>query len=125
MPIYTYQCQSCDNVTEKRQSFSDDPLTTCEACSGDLRRLIHPAGIVFKGSGFYNTDYRGNGAAKPGAESAKPDGEGTGATTSDGAATSEAPAKSDTGAKSEGASKADGGSPAPAKTESTVAAKAD
>jgi putative FmdB family regulatory protein len=50
-------------VLEKRQSFSDDPLTTCEACGGSLRKLLHPVGIVFKGSGFYNTDYRGNGSA--------------------------------------------------------------
>ena len=119
MPIYTYQCQSCATVTEKRQSFNDDPLTTCEACGGDLRKLIHPAGIVFKGSGFYNTDYRGNGAAKPADDAAKTDGEGTAASAPDGAAKPETPAKSDTGAK------ADAGSAAPAKTESTAAAKAD
>jgi putative FmdB family regulatory protein len=63
LPIYSYQCQACQNVLEKRQSFSDDPLTICEACGGTLRKLLHPVGIVFKGSGFYNTDYKGNGSA--------------------------------------------------------------
>jgi len=66
LPIYTYQCQTCDDdVVEKRQSYSDAPLTTCQACGGELRKMLHPVGIVFKGSGFYNTDYRGgNGTAK-------------------------------------------------------------
>ena len=58
MPIYGYRCNTCGAEVEKRQSFTDAPLTTCEACGGSLRRLLHPVGIVFKGSGFYNTDYR-------------------------------------------------------------------
>lgn len=58
MPIYSYECLSCSDTLERRQSFSDDPLTVHEACGGSLRRVIHPAGIVFKGSGFYNTDYK-------------------------------------------------------------------
>jgi putative FmdB family regulatory protein len=58
LPIYTYECQSCSSTLERRQSFSDDPLTTHDECGGSLRRVIHPAGIVFKGSGFYNTDYK-------------------------------------------------------------------
>src|SRR5581483_9039050 len=49
---------------ERRQSFSDAPLTTHDACGGSLRRVIHPAGIVFKGSGFYNTDYKNGSSAK-------------------------------------------------------------
>jgi putative FmdB family regulatory protein len=52
LPIYTYECQSCSATLEKRQSFSEDPLTIHETCGGKLRRIIHPAGIVFKGSGF-------------------------------------------------------------------------
>jgi putative FmdB family regulatory protein len=64
LPIYTYECQSCGSTLEKRQSFSDAPLTNHEACGGTLRRVIHPAGIVFKGSGFYNTDYKNGSSAK-------------------------------------------------------------
>ena len=58
MPTYTYTCTSCNNHVEKRQSFTDPPLTTCEECGGTLRKIIHPVGIVFKGSGWYVTDSR-------------------------------------------------------------------
>lgn len=58
MPTYTYTCTSCNNHVEKRQSFTDPPLTTCEECGGTLRKNIHPVGIVFKGSGWYVTDSR-------------------------------------------------------------------
>ena len=58
MPIYTYECQSCSSTLERRQSFNDEPLKVHDECGGSLRRVIHPAGIVFKGSGFYNTDYK-------------------------------------------------------------------
>jgi putative FmdB family regulatory protein len=84
LPTYTYTCTSCNDVIEKRQSFSDAPLTTCEQCGGSLRKVFHPVGIVFKGSGWYVTDSRsssstavsGNGTAanKPAesSESSKP-----------------------------------------------------
>jgi len=58
MPIYTYRCRTCDHEFDARQRFSDSPLTECPVCSGDLRRVIAPVGIVFKGSGFYVTDNR-------------------------------------------------------------------
>src|SRR5438132_7928097 len=58
VPTYTYTCTACNDVVEKRQSFSDPPLTTCEQCGGTLRKVIHPVGIVFKGSGWYITDSR-------------------------------------------------------------------
>src|SRR5260221_2801886 len=56
VPTYTYTCTSCSNHVEKRQSFTDPPLTTCEECGGTLRKIIHPVGIVFKGSGCDVTD---------------------------------------------------------------------
>src|SRR5690349_23362747 len=58
VPTYTYTCTACNDLIEKRQSFSDPPLTTCEQCGGALRKVIHPVGIVFKGSGWYITDSR-------------------------------------------------------------------
>jgi putative FmdB family regulatory protein len=58
VPTYTYKCTACEDVTEKRQSFSEPRLTTCERCGGALRKVIHPVGIVFKGSGWYITDSR-------------------------------------------------------------------
>jgi putative FmdB family regulatory protein len=65
MPTYTYQCRSCGNRFDARQSFSDDPLTECAVCGaqGSVFRVIQPAGIVFKGSGWYVTDNRGNNPA--------------------------------------------------------------
>lgn len=61
MPTYTYACTACDHAFDVRQSFSDDPLTDCPECAeggGRLRKVIHPVGISFKGSGFYKTDSR-------------------------------------------------------------------
>ena len=58
MPLYEYQCQECGVRFERRQHFSDDPVKTCPDCEGAVVRLIHPAGIIFKGSGFYVTDNR-------------------------------------------------------------------
>ena len=69
MPIYTYECQSCGSSLDRRQSFSDEPLKTHDDCGGNLRRVIYPAGIVFKGSGFYNTDYKNGTSAKKESES--------------------------------------------------------
>lgn len=58
MPLYEYQCQECGLRFERRQSFSEEPVRTCPDCSGPVVRLIQPAGIIFKGSGFYVTDSR-------------------------------------------------------------------
>jgi putative FmdB family regulatory protein len=61
MPTYEYQCKSCDHRFEIWQKMSDEPLTVCPECKGTIRRILFPAGIVFKGSGFYKTDH-GSGA---------------------------------------------------------------
>ena len=59
MPIYTYRCESCGFQFEKKQKFSDAPLTRCPECEKkELRKVYTPVGIVFKGSGFYATDNR-------------------------------------------------------------------
>lgn len=73
MPTYDYACEACDHTFEQWQSFKDDPLTKCPACKkSKLRRLIGTgAAIVFKGSGFYETDYRQKDEAKK-AETKKP-----------------------------------------------------
>lgn len=59
MPIYTYECETCGERFDTKQSFADMPLTICPTCTGKIHRVIQPAGIVFKGSGFYVTDNRG------------------------------------------------------------------
>jgi putative FmdB family regulatory protein len=58
VPTYQYACTECGEQLEKVQKFSDDPLTVCPNCSGRLRKVFSPVGIVFKGSGFYRTDSR-------------------------------------------------------------------
>ena len=58
MPTYEYECTVCGQHIEVFQRFSEDALTTCGVCGGKLRKVFHPAGIVFKGSGFYATDSR-------------------------------------------------------------------
>jgi putative FmdB family regulatory protein len=63
MPTYDYQCSKCGHRFEEFQSMKADPLKTCPQCSTDsLRRLIGSgAGLIFKGNGFYITDYKNNG----------------------------------------------------------------
>ncbi|MEK7780131.1 MAG: FmdB family zinc ribbon protein [Verrucomicrobiota bacterium] len=84
MPTYQYVCSKCDREFEAMQSMKDKPLTKCELpvgrqkkkCGGRVQRQIGAgAGLIFKGSGFYITDYRSEGykqAAKKDIESSKP-----------------------------------------------------
>jgi len=59
VPTYEYECKKCGHRFEKFQSMKDEPLKECEKCGGEVRRLVSGgAGILFKGSGFYQTDYR-------------------------------------------------------------------
>ena len=57
MPIYEYQCEACSNRFEVKQSMKDDPITACPRCGKQVRRLISSPAIMFKGSGWYVTDY--------------------------------------------------------------------
>jgi len=63
MPTYEYLCQACSHRFDQWQKMIDDPLVTCPECGGHIRRGFFPAGIVFKGSGFYKTDHRSPSAA--------------------------------------------------------------
>jgi putative FmdB family regulatory protein len=83
MPTYEYACRSCGEHLEVVQSFREDPLTTCPACGGDLRKVFGSIGVVFKGSGFYKNDSRP--AAKESSSAKEP----STATASDSAATSD------------------------------------
>jgi len=72
VPTYQYRCTACGEPLEAVQSFTDDPLTECPSCGGQLRKVFSSVGIVFKGSGFYRTDSReGGDAKKPAAETSK------------------------------------------------------
>lgn len=57
MPIYEYQCEGCAYKFEVKQSIKDEPLATCERCGMKVTRLISTPAIMFKGSGWYVTDY--------------------------------------------------------------------
>lgn len=58
MPLYDYQCSQCQNVVEVRHGFNDAYTEPCASCGGALKRVISPAPVIFKGSGFYVTDSR-------------------------------------------------------------------
>jgi len=58
LPTYDYQCRSCGVITEVVHSMIEDGPSVCERCGGDLRRVVHASGIIFRGSGFYKTDSR-------------------------------------------------------------------
>lgn len=58
MPTYGYQCTKCNHTFEILQKITDESLKECEKCGGEVRRLLYPVGIVFKGSGFHINDYR-------------------------------------------------------------------
>ena len=90
MPTYSYACTECGNRFDAVQAFSDDALTTCEKCSGRLRKLFGSVGVVFKGSGFYRNDSR---------ESAKSSSNGSAKSSS--SSTSEGSSSSDTSSSSE------------------------
>ena len=66
MPIYGYRCEQCGHELEVLQSMKDEPLRVCPNCMGPLRKMIYPVGIVFKGSGYYTTDYKGSGNGSAG-----------------------------------------------------------
>lgn len=64
MPTYEYTCKSCGERLEIFQKFTDKPLKKHPECGGELKKVLHASGIVFKGSGFYATDKRGTSASK-------------------------------------------------------------
>jgi putative FmdB family regulatory protein len=111
MPTYEYACKACGHRFETWQSMSDDPLTICPVCGGELRKVFAPPAITFKGSGFYATDHgkkakagepgakkeaaaasssKGSGAAGSGPSGSK-DGASSGSSTKDGASSGSTP----------------------------------
>jgi putative FmdB family regulatory protein len=67
MPTYSYRCASCGHQFDIFQRFSDDPLSECPQCHGQLRKVFHPVGVVFKGTGWYITDSRQSTGSENGA----------------------------------------------------------
>lgn len=61
MPIYEYECRSCGVRFDRKQRWQDEPVKECPECQGEVRKVIQPVGIVFKGPGFYKTDNSSSG----------------------------------------------------------------
>jgi putative FmdB family regulatory protein len=57
VPVYEYRCKKCGHQFERVQKFSDAPICHCERCGGSVAKLISASGIMFKGTGWYVTDY--------------------------------------------------------------------
>ena len=91
MPTYEYRCRACGHVFDIVQKMSDDPLTICPECGGELRKVFAPPAIAFKGSGFYATDH---------GKKAKPAGETKGDGGKDGETTEKKEKKAETGSSS-------------------------
>ena len=113
MPTYQYACTECGEQLERVQKFSDDPLTVCPNCSGRLRKVFSPVGIVFKGSGFYRTDSRaGSNGSLTGKDQDGKDGkdgkDGAGKDRADSGSKSDG--KSETSSSDKSSAKSDGGS---------------
>lgn len=92
MPTYEYTCKSCGQNFEVFQSFADKPLKKHKECGGQLQKVFHVRGIVFKGSGFYATDSKGSSTSR-GGDGADP------------GSKSESPSKKDSGSKTDSGSK--------------------
>ena len=58
MPIYGYRCTNCGHQFEVYQKMADDPVEVCPKCQSNVIRVLYPTGVVFKGSGYYSTDYK-------------------------------------------------------------------
>jgi putative FmdB family regulatory protein len=111
LPIYGYRCQSCQREFEVQKRMSDPPQEACPDCAGPGARLFYPAGILFKGSGFYKTDSRtattAPSASNPAAATPATDGGGSAAPpTPAKSSTTPAPASGGTGTSSTASPKA-------------------
>jgi putative FmdB family regulatory protein len=118
LPLYEYQCRSCRKTAEVRHGFKETFDGKCEECGGEMARVYSPAGIVFKGSGFYLTDSRKaaetaasstSGKAPAAAESSST----PAASTTDGSSSTATPAAAP-------ATPAPAATPAPSKSESAA-----
>jgi putative FmdB family regulatory protein len=112
MPTYEYACKACGKHHEVTQSFSDPPLAECPACGGEVRKVFHPIGVAFKGSGFYKNDSRSAGSKSSTSSETKSESK------SDGGSSTES--KSET--KSESSSKSESKSESAPKTKSDTPA---
>ena len=93
VPTYDYRCRDCGHTIEIIHSILEDGPEVCERCRGPMQRVLHPTGVIFRGSGFYVTDSRSS-KASSGKDSPEGPGESSGGTATGGSGESsgEAPA---------------------------------
>jgi len=109
VPTYDYQCRECGHTIEVIHSMQESGPERCDRCGGELRRVFFPAGIIFKGSGFYKTDSRSAGTSSTSASGSAPPKPSTGSETkpasgdSDGGGSSGSPAPAKDAGKKESA----------------------
>ena len=72
MPLYEYACVQCEHHFDLRHGADEKPTLTCPQCGGEVRKVFHAAGIIFKGSGWYITDNAPKSAQAPAAPVEKP-----------------------------------------------------
>jgi len=104
MPLYEYKCQSCGDVFEIIQKFSDTPLAVHENCGGTVERLISTSALQFKGSGWYVNDYGKGNSKQPKAGGSNGESK---SDSSKGSEKSESSSKSESSTKSDSAAKSD------------------
>ena len=98
MPIYEYRCNECGHQFEVSQRMSDDPISECEVCGGQVTKVLFAPAIHFKGTGFHNTDYgsKRRGAGDDSGGSGSGDGSSNGSSGGESKA-AETPAKASSG----------------------------
>ena len=101
MPVYEYRCKNCGHQFEATQAFSDDALTECPECKGELRKVFGSVGIAFKGSGFYKNDSRGSSSSTTPASTASSSSD---SSTSSDSGSSSTTSSSDSGGSGSGSS---------------------
>jgi len=107
MPLYEYECDNCGHKFEKIRSVHDEPLTQCPNCANNtLRKIFHPAGIIFKGSGWYINDSRNASSGSPSSSSASKS-ESKGGSKSDSKTESKGDSKSESKTESKSDSKSE------------------
>jgi len=108
MPTYGYRCGSCGHEFEIQQRITDQPLAACPKCGGKLSKMLYPAGIIFKGSGYYTTDYKGSGTGSAGSSNgAAPASEGSSESKPETKSESKPESKSESKGESKGETKSE------------------
>lgn len=117
MPIYEYECLTCAHRFDEIQKFSDAPIEKCPKCTNPVRKLIFAAAVIFKGSGFYATEYGKSKQNNPSSAEGKAE-----ATKSDSKSEAKTDSKSDSKSDSKPETKSESKSDSSSKTSEKSAA---